>query len=78
MQYNNPTLFDSCSRSRTRRCEELGFPLRVDDGTIDVDEARGGVDKPCYTLEEEACTREAPHKPTKHAQEQEGERNKKS
>ena len=45
----------------------------MDGCTIDVDETRGGVDKPCYTLEEGACTREAPHKPTKHAQEQERE-----
>ena len=54
LQQNNPTLFDVRSRSRTRRSEELGFPLRVDDCPNDVDGARGEEAKPCYTLARDA------------------------
>ena len=54
MQQNNPTLFDARSRSRTRRSEELGFPLRVDDCSNGVDGARGEEAKPCYTLARDA------------------------
>ena len=47
LQYNNPTLIALCSRSRTRGCDEIGPPLRVDAYEIEGDEARDGVAKAC-------------------------------
>ena len=61
LQHNNPTLFGSCSRSRTQRSEELGFPLRVDGCTNDVDGVRGEEAKPCYALAGDAWAIGAPH-----------------
>ena len=75
MQYDNPTLISLYSRSRTRRCDEFGPPLRVDACTVGEDEARDGVAKFCYVFGEEARARRTPCKLASDAREQEGERN---
>ena len=78
IQYDDPTLFCLRRRSRARRGEELGLPLRVDACLLDEDDARGREAKPCYALDEEAWARGPPSKLASDAREQERGRNSKS
>ena len=58
-------------RSRARRGEEFGPPLRVDACLLDEDDTRGREAKPYYALDEEAWARGAPSKLASDAREQE-------
>ena len=65
-------------RSRARRGEEFGPPLRVDACLLDEDEARDGVAKPCYAFGDEASARGPPCKLTIEARVQERGKKQKS